>query len=102
MHICCYLMLTREQGITLDPKDGKSFELYADADFCGNWNHSTAMNDASRAKSITGYIISFSGCPLTRASKLQIQIALSTTEGDYIVSVPEGDHSHDQFPCRDK
>jgi hypothetical protein len=33
MHICCYLMLNRDQGIILDPQDGKSFEVYADADF---------------------------------------------------------------------
>jgi hypothetical protein len=44
MHICRYLMLTREQGLILDPQDGKSFEVYVDADFCGNWNRATAMN----------------------------------------------------------
>jgi hypothetical protein len=84
MHTCRYLMLTREQGIILDPQDGKSFEVYADADFCGNWNRPTSMNDVSTAKSRTGYIISFYGCTITWASKLQTQIALSTTEADYI------------------
>jgi hypothetical protein len=84
MHICRYLMLTREQGLIIDPQDGKSFEVYADADFCGNWNRATSMNDASTAKSRTGYIISFDGCPITWASKLQTQIALSTTEAEYI------------------
>jgi hypothetical protein len=44
-------MLTREQGIILHPNDGKSFEVYADADVCGNWNRATAMNDVSTAKS---------------------------------------------------
>jgi hypothetical protein len=77
-------MLTREQGIILDPKDGKSFEVYADADFCGNWNRATSINDVSTEKSRTGYIISFAGCPITWASKLQTQIALSTTEAEYI------------------
>jgi hypothetical protein len=43
------------------------------------------MNDVNMAKSRTGYIISFSGCPITWASKLQTQIALSTTEAEYIV-----------------
>jgi hypothetical protein len=84
MHICRYLMLTREQGILMDPQDGKSFEVYADADFCGNWNRSTTMNDVSTAKSRIGYIISFDGCTITWASKLQTQIALSTTEAEYI------------------
>jgi hypothetical protein len=55
-----------------------------DADFWGNWNRSTAMNDFSTTKSRTGYIISFAGCPITWASKLQTQIALSTTEAEYI------------------
>jgi hypothetical protein len=77
-------MLTREQGIIIDPQDGKYFELYTDADFCGNWNSSTAMNDVSTANSITGYIISFAGCPITWASELQTQIALSTTGAEYI------------------
>jgi hypothetical protein len=43
------------------------------------------MNDVSTAKSRNGYIISFYGCPITWASKLQTQIALSTTEAEYIV-----------------
>jgi hypothetical protein len=73
-------MLTREQGIIFDPKHGKSFEVYADADFCGNWNRATSMNDVSTEKSRTGYIISFAGCPITWASKLQTQIALITTD----------------------
>jgi hypothetical protein len=84
MHICRYLLPTREQGLILDPQDKKSFEVYADADFCGNWNRSTAMNDMSTAKSRTGYIISFAGCPITWASKLQTHIALSTTYTEYI------------------
>jgi hypothetical protein len=78
------MMLTREQGIILDPQDGKSFEVYADADFCGNLNRSTSMNDVSTTTSRTGYIISFAGCPITWASKLQAHIALSTTEAEYI------------------
>jgi hypothetical protein len=84
MHICRYLTFTREQGIILDPQDGKSFEVYADTDLCGNWNRSTAMKDVSNAKFRPGYIISFSGCPITCSSKLQTQIALSTTEAEYI------------------
>jgi hypothetical protein len=77
-------MLRREQGIIIDPNDGKSFEVYVDVDFCGNWNRATSMNDVSTAKSRTGYIISFAGCPITWASKLHTQIALSTTEAEYI------------------
>ena len=32
----------------------------------------------------TGYIISYAGCPITWGSKLQSEIALSTTESEYI------------------
>jgi hypothetical protein len=84
MHICRYLMLTSEQGIILDPQDGKSFEVYADADFYGNCNRSAAINDVSTANSRIVYIISFAGYPITWAFKLQTHIALSTTEAEYI------------------
>jgi hypothetical protein len=77
-------MLTRKQGIILDPQDGKSFEVYADADFCVNWNRSTAMNDVSTKKFRTGYILSFDGFPITWASKLQTHIAPITTEAKYV------------------
>jgi hypothetical protein len=36
------------------------------------------------AKSRTGYVIMFAGCPLIWASKLQTEIALSSTEVEYI------------------
>jgi hypothetical protein len=65
MHIYRYLLLTREQVLILDPQEKKSFEVHADADFCGNWNRSTVMNDVSTVKSRTGYTISFAGCPIT-------------------------------------
>jgi hypothetical protein len=42
------------------------------------------MNATRTTRSITEYIISFAGCPITWASKLQTQIALSTTEAAYI------------------
>ena len=32
----------------------------------------------------TGYVIMYAGCPLTWCSKLQTEIALSTTEAEYI------------------
>jgi hypothetical protein len=33
MHICRYLVLTRDQGIILDPQDGKYFEVSTDTGF---------------------------------------------------------------------
>ena len=84
IQICTYLRDTRTQGIILDPDPAKSLEVYVDADFCGNWNRTTAMDDVSTAKSRTGYVILLAGCPIIWASRLQTQIALSTTEAEYI------------------
>jgi hypothetical protein len=42
------------------------------------------MNDPSTAKSRTGYVISYQGCPITWASKLKTEVVLSTTESEYV------------------
>jgi hypothetical protein len=52
--------------------------------FSGNWNKEFAPVDTSTAKSRSGWIIFYAGCPVSWASKLQSQIALSTTEAEYI------------------
>ena len=36
IHLVKYLKTTKTQGITLDPKGNKSFEVYANAKLCGN------------------------------------------------------------------
>jgi hypothetical protein len=43
-----------------------------------------ATHDPSTAKSRSGWIIFYTGCPIIWASKLQSQVALSTTEAEYI------------------
>jgi len=55
-----------------------------DADFAGNWNKEEAALDADTARSRSGYVITFAGCPILWASKLQTHIALSTTEAEYM------------------
>ena len=40
--------------------------------------------DPSTAKSQSGWIISYANCPVIWCSKLQTQVALSTTEAEYI------------------
>jgi hypothetical protein len=84
IHLVKYLQTTREEGILLDPDKNKSFEVYADADFAGNWFPNTAQDDASTAKSRTGYVIMYGTCPLLWGSKLQTCISLSTTEAEYV------------------
>jgi Reverse transcriptase (RNA-dependent DNA polymerase) len=80
--ICRYLKDTPEQGMYLRP-NGHSFEVYADADFCGLWGIEDANKPVS-SKSRTGYVVMYSGCPIIWASQLQSEIALSTTEAEYI------------------
>jgi hypothetical protein len=82
-NIVRYLKGTSDLGIILDPKE-QALECYADASFGGDWNRATAAHDASTAKSRTGYLITYCGCPIIWASKLQTEIALSTTEAEYI------------------
>jgi hypothetical protein len=77
-----YLAGTKDKGLILNPRS-HSFECYVDADFVGNWDRVNADVDPSTAKSRTGYVIMFGGCPMVWASKLQREVALSTTEAEY-------------------
>ena len=81
-HIVKYLIATKDQGIHLRPEN-HSFDCWVDADFVGNWDRVHADVDPSTAKSRTGYIINYGGCPITWGSKLQTEVALSTTEAEY-------------------
>ena len=65
-----YLKGTRDKGIILKPNQ-KSFEVFVDADFAGNWDRTIAAEDNSTAQSRHGYIIMYAGCPVTWASQLQ-------------------------------
>ena len=78
-----YLKGTREKGIILRPKD-TSFKVWADADFSGNWNAETAMEDSDTARSRSGFIITYLGVPILWKSQLQTEIALSSTESEYV------------------
>jgi Reverse transcriptase (RNA-dependent DNA polymerase) len=78
-----YLAATRDKGLVFKPTE-QSFDCYVDADFSGNWDKQEAPSDSDTARSRTGYVIHYAGCPIVWASKLQTQIALSTTEAEYI------------------
>jgi hypothetical protein len=67
--------------ILIPPSD---FEVHIDCDFAGNWVQKDAMIDPSTAKSRTGSVISYQGCPITWASKLQSEVGPSTTESEYV------------------
>lgn len=80
--IAKYLVGTRDKGIILNPQE-HSFDCFVDADFVGNWDRVNADVDPSTAKSRTGYVLMYAGCPIVWSSKLQREIALSTTEAEY-------------------
>jgi hypothetical protein len=83
-YLCRYLMSTKDKGLILRADPSKSFEVHVDCDFAGNWVREDARDDPSTAKSRTGYIISYGGCPVIWASKLQTEVVLSTTESEYV------------------
>jgi hypothetical protein len=83
-YLCRYLMATKDKGLILLPDATKSFEVHVDCDFAGNWIKEDAMDDPSTAKSRTGYIVSYGGCPVIWASKLQTEVVLSSTESEYV------------------
>jgi hypothetical protein len=82
-HIGRYLSGTKDKGLILNPNTNLGFEVYADADFAGTFNVlDKAHKDMARSR--TGYIIFYAGCPIYWQSKLQTEIALSTTEAEII------------------
>jgi hypothetical protein len=84
LYLVCYLKKMCNLGLKFKPDPKKGFECYCDANFSGNWNKAFAAVDPSTAKSQSGWIIFYAGCPLSWASKLLSQVALSTTEAKYI------------------
>ena len=58
-------------------------EVYVDADFSGNWDPKETK-DVDTARSRHGYIISYAGCPVLWKSQMQTEIALSSTESEYV------------------
>ena len=81
--ICKYLLGTQDRGLVFKPDISKGIECFVDADFSGNWN-AIDSEDPENVLSRTGYIIYYGRCPIHWVSKLQTEIALSTTESEYI------------------
>jgi hypothetical protein len=84
LYLICYLKKTQDLGTCFKPNQDKGFECYCDADFSGDWNKHLTPFDTSTAKSQSGWIVFYAGCPVIWASKLQTQVALSTAEAEYI------------------
>jgi hypothetical protein len=78
-----YLIVTHDRGLILQPRKDFKLDMYVDADFAGMWHQEySELRDCALSR--TGYIITYCGCPVHWASKLQSEIALSTTESEYI------------------
>ena len=78
-----YLKRTPTEGIVLRPDSTRGIQCYVDADFAGGWSSADA-DDPTSVYSRTGYVIMYAGCPIVWVSKLQTEVALSTTEAEYI------------------
>ena len=78
-----YLLHTRNHGLIYRPQPSGSLDMYVDADFAGTW-HKEYAHLRSSCLSRTGYVITYNGCPIHWGSRLQSEIALSTTEAEYI------------------
>ena len=81
--IARYLRGTMNRGMVIDPNKELRLDLYADADFAGLWNVEN-HDDPISVKSRTGWLLTLGEIPITWASKLQTEIALSTFEAEYI------------------
>ena len=78
-----YLLATKDKGLIMKP-DKSGLECWVDSAHASEWSNKTASNDPCTARSRMGYVISYAGCPMHWASKMQTEIALSTTEAEYI------------------
>ena len=78
-----YLLGTKDEGIIFNPSNTSYQDCYVDADFAGMYKVEDS-DDPISVKSRTGYVLMFAGSPLLWSTKLQSEIALSTTEAEYI------------------
>ena len=59
--------------------------MLGDADYAGNWYEPGAVKDPMTAKSQSGWVITYTGCPITWSSKLQTLTVLLTMVAEYIL-----------------
>jgi hypothetical protein len=77
-----YLIETRDKRLMFDPKE-QSF----DASFGDEWDRAGALVDADAASSRTGFVISFTNCPVIWTTRISTQTALSSAETGTLLSL---------------
>jgi len=80
-----YLLGTKDKGLIMKPNQ-EGMECWVDASHASEWSNKAAIDDSNTARSRMGYLITYAGCPMHWASKMQTEIALSSTEAEYIAS----------------
>ena len=79
-----YLKGTMGKGLVLRPTlDALDVDAYVDTDFAG-LALKEVRSDPTSVKSRTGYVICIANCPVIWRSKLQSQVATSSTHAEYI------------------
>ena len=78
-----YLKGTIDKGLIMTPTSTPCIDCYPDADFAGLYGHED-VQDPHCVRSRTGFVIMAFGCPVLWHSSLQVEIALSTMEAEYV------------------
>ena len=81
--ICRYLQGTKDNVLVYNTSKKLVVDCYADADFAGLWVHEYPQ-DPICYRSRTGFVVTFSNCPLLWVSKIQTEIAISTLHYEYL------------------
>jgi hypothetical protein len=79
-----YLKGTASRGIIMTPGKTELFDCWVDSSHAGEWKREGAEDDPSTARSRMGYVFMYANCPILWSSKMQTEIALSTTEAEYM------------------
>ena len=83
IRICRYHRDTQKKGLLIIPTRKLRVKCYVDSDFAGLSSYKDLHNPVC-AISRSGYVVTFSNCPILWVSRLQTKIYLSTLQTDYV------------------